>query len=85
MKSLLNALSVVKRGVVCKSLKNHMRKHATKNKENKCDKCKKCFGAKRNMKRHVKNVHRGHNDTSRNSNGSNVDGNLNTDPLLPAM
>ena len=50
-----------------------------------CPECKKSFGAKRNMKRHVKNVHKGHNDTSRNSNGSNVDGNLNTDPLLPSM
>ena len=50
-----------------------------------CPECKKSFGAKRNMKRHIKNVHKGHNDTSRNSNGSNVDGNLNTDPLLPAM
>ena len=33
-----------------------------------------CFGAKRNMKRHVKNVHKARdNETSRNSNRSNTD------------
>ena len=41
--------------------------------------------AKSNMKRHVKNVLKAQNNISGNSNGSNVDGNLNTDPLLPAI
>ena len=46
---------------------------------------KKSFGAKRNMKRHVNHVHKAQNDISRNSNRSNVDGILNTDPLLPEI
>ena len=62
---------------------NHhqLKKHSLIHEEVECPECKKTFGAKRNMKRHVKNVHKAQNDISRNSNGSNVDGNLNTDPL----
>ena len=47
-----------------------------------CPECNKCFGAKRNMKRHVKNVHKARdNETSTNSNKSNTDENFNDDPI----
>ena len=62
---------------------NHhqLKKHSLIHEEVECPECKKSFGAKRNMKRHVENVHKAQNDISGNSNDSNVDGNLNTDPL----
>ena len=70
-----------------RSFVNHqqMKKHMDIHANIECPKCKKIFDAKRNMKRHVKNVHEAHDDTSRNSNESNVDDNFNADPLLPAM
>ena len=45
--------------------------------------CNKSFGARRNMKRHMKNVHKARNinELSRNSNGSYTDENLNDDPI----
>ena len=47
-----------------------------------CPECNKCFGAKRNMKRHVKNVHKARDtETSTNSNKSNTDENFNDDPI----
>ena len=64
---------------------HQMKKHKLIHEEVKCPECNKSFGTKRNMKRHVKNVLKAQNNISGNSNGSNVDGNLNTDPLLPAI
>ena len=70
-----------------RSFINHqqMMKHTLIHEGVECPECKKNFGAKRNMKRHLKNVHRAQNDLSRNSNGSNTEENLNADPLLPAI
>ena len=69
------------------SFVNHqqMKKNSEIHANVECPERNKIFGAKRNMKRHVKNVHRAHNDTWRNSNKSNVDDNFNADQLLPAM
>ena len=63
------------------SFVNHqqMKKHMDIHANIECPQCKKIFGAKRNMKRHVKNVHEAHDDTSRNSNESYVDDNFNAD------
>ena len=44
---------------------NRWKKHMDIHANIECPKCKKIFDAKRNMKRHVKNVHKAHNDTSR--------------------
>ena len=62
-----------------------MKKHTLIHEGVECPERKKNFGSKRNMKRHLKNVHRAQNDLSRNSNGSNSDENLNADLLLPAI
>ena len=48
-----------------------------------CPDCNKSFGARQNMKRQMKNFHKARNvnETSRNSNGSHTDENLNDDPI----
>ena len=63
---------------------NHqqMIKHQQSHANVPCPECNKCFGAKRNMKRHVKNVHKARDtETSTNSNKSNTDENFNDDPI----
>ena len=68
-----------------KSFINHqqMKKHQQIHANVSCPDSNKCFGARRNMQRHIRNVHKAKNvhETSRNSNGSHTDGNLNDDPI----
>ena len=68
-----------------KSFINHqqMTKHKKIHENVSCPECNKSFGARRNMMRHMKNVHKARNinETSRNSNGSHTDENLNGDPI----
>ena len=68
-----------------KSFINHqqMTKHQKIHENVSCPDCNKSFGARRNMQRHIKNVHKARNDneTSRNSNGSHTDENFNEDPI----
>ena len=67
-----------------KSFINHqqMTKHQKIHENVSCPECNKSFGARRNM-RHIKNVYKARkiNETSRNSNGSHTDKNLNDDPI----
>ena len=60
-----------------------MTKHKKIHENVSCPECNKSFGARRNMTRHMKNVHKARNinETSRNSNGSHTDENLNDDPI----
>ena len=62
-----------------RSFVNHqqMKKHMDIHANIECPQCKKIFGAKRNMKRHVKNVH----ETHQGLNESDVEDNFNADPL----
>ena len=57
-------------------------KHKTTHANVKCDNCDKIFSAKRNLKRHCKNVHKTQDDST-NSNNDNDDNNSNprNDPL----
>ena len=67
--------------IPCPNLKR-LEKHKTTHANVKCDYCDKIFSAKRNLKRHVKNVHKTQ-DESTNSNHDNDDNNSNqrNDPL----
>ena len=65
-------------------INNHLLAAHQKNHDNfPCPKCKKSFGAKRNMLRHLKTVHKkqAEHDTTGNSNNSENDMNLNFDPV----
>ena len=59
-----------------------LEKHKTTHANVKCDNCDKIFSAKRNLKRHCKNVHKTQDDST-NSNNDNDDNNSNprNDPL----